>query len=311
MERPAHPESQGVPAKSGDRNVQLVVAKPRLFDFHVVDAATTEPVRVFWYACPWVSRSMYIPSYAVPVSLVDGGSERWCIVKGFYELAVWAPGYAVSQRSITVTEDRSPISLEIALERGVTLTGRAFQSGPKGLQGVPFANVSLGYRKDTWPLPLAATFLGAPNGVFRLPNQKRTEQTIAVSAPGFAEESHSIDLSGDSIVNVTLLRGATVHGRVTRRDGSALANVWVRLGPPEGSPPPSRSGPTVQADLDGAFRFESVHPGKYTVEFMGANVPPGWNDKDDPNYPANRPIELAPGEDREINDFTESKPSKR
>ncbi len=122
---------------------------------------------------------------------------------------------------------------------------------------------------------------GQPTGGrFRIEGVPEGEWTVKVTAPGFAP----FTLAGVAVaagegprkVEVKLLRGTTVVGKVRESGGAALADLVAILQPTAGSDGFSASA-TAPLEADGSFRATGLTPGTWRLSVSGGGF--GANQK--------------------------------
>lgn len=153
----------------------------------------------------------------------------------------------------------------------------------------PIAGARVWLTAETGEDPRINTATTAADGKFVLENVPAGRRYLFVRAPFSAPET-VVDLSvlpgrdqdvGDVEVST---RGAVVFGRVLRgTSAQPVTSVSVELVP---QPPADRGLVRTMTDAQGAFRFDGLANGAYTL-----NVP---------EYNYSRPVLLAPEEEREL-----------
>ncbi|HEX2121719.1 MAG TPA: carboxypeptidase regulatory-like domain-containing protein [Thermoanaerobaculia bacterium] len=182
---------------------------------------------------------------------------------GRYRLTVMAQGYRASDPvEVRVTEEK-PVDVEVALDRGATLSGRVTDD-----TGAPVREASVwitvaGYdpTRSSMP-PRGAPVSGRTDagGAFSLTGIEPGRVTLVVQKEGFVPARKAIDADGATRADVTLSRGLTLTG-VVLQGGRPAADVQV-----------SASTAAVEGehqsaitDANGRFTLSGLIPARYTV----------------------------------------------
>ncbi|MGQ0551666.1 MAG: carboxypeptidase regulatory-like domain-containing protein [Planctomycetota bacterium] len=193
---------------------------------------------------------------------------------GFWCVAVWAKGYAVSEsRCLRVHQGEQLEGLDVTLQLGAALTGRVVDDSG---QAVPGAIVSLHPNRepeaeflrqpDGGPLTRHRTVTDS-DGRFRLDELTAQRVQVQVDHPDYAvvrRDDIAIPAQAElELEGFVLERTASVEGVALDRAGVPLTGVVVRLY--------RIGGMALQVTTDGggAFRFPRVRAGDYQLTCEG------------------------------------------
>ena len=234
----------------------------------VVDKSSKHPVTTF-QAGVTTSRSgggmvFMSPPMLKAFTTDDGTFVLENVPPGSTELVVNAPGYTTGRvPGLNVEDGKTLTDVEVAVETGVTLTGRV--TGPDGsaLSGVDV-------RPDQAPgAGRVMRFDGRnsgtvtdPSGEYVLEALEPGEKTIAFSRQGLVTQQKAVQLSGDKVtLNVQLSAGTRVAGVVVNEGGSGVADAMVEAS----SATDDSFGQQVRTDSSGNFQLEGLVGGHYTL----------------------------------------------
>jgi hypothetical protein len=213
---------------------------------------------------------------AVPVIATTNGAghfELTGLAPAPYRVSAVGDGFVpvVSAEPIVVG-DRDVTDTMLALERGVTLRGRA----------EPRAHVKL------LPAPSAMSALGYLRAVMtRAEVDDRGNFTFAAVAPGdYVVSATTFDRRGErtvtvgnapSVVDLALEARPQITGVVVDDKGEKLPGVLVAATPARNSDPLASSHTTVRSDEHGAFRIVGVTPGRHELRVFDASGQRPWS----------------------------------
>ena len=227
---------------------------------HVLDKATHRPVTSFDVGVSRGGAALMVTPVMRAFTSDDGTFSIDGVPVGSHTLAVSAPGYAMARvPNVSVESGKSVDDVEVALERGVRVSGHV--TGPDGgaLGGVlvridPTAST----RGATVNDPFALT---DPDGEYALESVDEGPTTLAFSRSGLATVRKTVTLSGPSAkVDAQLGAGAQILGMVVLDSGAPVANAEVRAR--------SAAEATERATLtddSGTFAMAGVAAGHYEV----------------------------------------------
>ena len=216
--------------------------------------------------------------------------------RGAWDVRAAAPGFAPASRRV----DACAASLDVELDTGWRLVGRALEPDGRGLAG---ARVTVWGKRETgtelaWDV--RETRSGA-DGAFELECLAADlDYAVLLRAPGRGAELRAAPRGERrervAVAPVVLAPGLEVSGAVRRADGSAIADAKVLVEPVadvvEGAPTattttivigrgsPTGAGPAVPLDLsalgarqsraraDGSYRCVDLAPGRYRVSAL-------------------------------------------
>jgi protocatechuate 3,4-dioxygenase beta subunit len=114
------------------------------------------------------------------------------------------------------------------------------------------------------------------NGGFEMKGLAEGEYVLSASKQGFATQSVEpvrVAAEARSPVEVTLARGASIRGTLTRADGTAAEGYWVRaVSPDTRGRPPFGPGELRTTGAGGAFSIDGLRAGEsYDLVVLGRN----------------------------------------
>ena len=241
------PQEQSVNAPA--RDIVLVVAASRTIRGKVIDAATGAPVKAF-----------------VVTPLSDDGGERsrpFESATGEFEvevnkaltLEVRAAGYVTRGEIDAAKSD----PIVVALSHGREVRGHITDE-----RGQPLEGVTVALPANTW---------GSDDGVGGQPLRSRADGSYEISGVPFEQD---VDLSfvkesfvatrrkltgghDDATLDVTLLRGIAVTGRVINATGDGVPQVTVSAS----SAGHGTQSATAETDASGVFHFDGLARTRY------------------------------------------------
>ncbi|MEO6259895.1 MAG: carboxypeptidase-like regulatory domain-containing protein, partial [Thermoanaerobaculia bacterium] len=234
----------------------------------VVDKASKHPVTSF-QAGVTTSRSGGGMVFMAPPMLKaftsdDGSFALDNVPPGSTEVVVNAPGYTTGRvPALNVEDGKTLADVEVAVETGVTLTGRV--TGPDGsaLSGVevrpdqsPGANRVMRFDNRN------SGVVTDPRGEYVLDALEPGEKTFEFSRQGLVSQSKTVALSGDKVtLNVQLSAGVRVSGVVVNEGGGPVSDAMVEAS----SATDSSFGRQARSDSSGNFQLEGLVGGHYTL----------------------------------------------
>jgi protocatechuate 3,4-dioxygenase beta subunit len=254
----------------GTSSVRLVLAPSAVVTGRVLEGRSRQPVpgiRIMGRSARGAS---------VAFSGVDGTYELRGLAPGSYSISADDPRFVEWSREGVVLQSGEPVSVDVPLARGATLTGRVVDEDGvpvDGAKGRLRTGGESSLRAFMRSFRGEAAFRTKRDGSFRagrLP--PGAQQALTVSHPDFeARTVGGIDLApgGSRSVTVVLPRGRVVRGIVKDHEGRPLAGAEVRLsrsftfrsgrgqigfiGGPMGRPP-------LETGPDGRFEIRGLAP---------------------------------------------------
>jgi len=217
----------------------------------VIDKATQQPMKAFEAGVAQTHGRVMAPPDMRGFTSEDGTFAIDAVPAGAQTLVVNAPGYRAGMTSVKVENGASVDNLEVALEKGVRVTGHV--TGP-GRRSVAGALVMLDPGESMQAALLQSTETDA-DGTYELDDLAPGEITLVFSSDGLLEAHRSVTLSGPSTeVDVELKAGESISGIVVTGDGAPVAEADVRA-----------AGASARTDAAGTFVLEGLPPGHYDV----------------------------------------------
>jgi hypothetical protein len=236
------------------------MAKPGKVGGRVVDAASQQPVAEFTVSA--VRRNAPAPSSPTPFHAADGAFSIE-VPPGSFDLHVNAPGFARGTATgIEIEEGKNVEGVEVKLERGARLAGRVTSGGS------PVSGATVRVQDGPGSMLMMMSDRGQPQAVtdasgdYLLDSLAPGERTITFAKDGFVQQRKSVEVSAakEARLDVDLVRGKELRGRVVDESGQPVANADVR----------QQAGmyPTYgqnRTDSDGVFRIGNLADAPLTV----------------------------------------------
>jgi EmrB/QacA subfamily drug resistance transporter len=199
----------------------------------------------------------------------DGGYRIPLPEAGAYTLIAMAAGFQPSATAVRV--NGKPVDVDALLPGASRLTGtvRAARPGENGEpdSGDPVPGATLTLANGTGEVVATATT--GEKGTYDIDDLLPAGYTLAVSAPSWQPTALAVTvLDGqDTVLDVELATGASIAGTARTSVGASVTDARITLLDADGNVSGvAASGP------DGAFSFENVPQGEYTV--IAAGYPP-------------------------------------
>jgi len=241
-------------------DVKLVLPGSRKITGRVTDAASGEAVRKFTVAVAESAEE----SFAMPEPF-DASSGDFTVdaPEGSVILTVTADEYAPAKGIAVDAKSSEPVAIK--LSRGRALRGRVVDQKGEPIQGVAIGRGESYTLDDREPLQTLA------DGTFELRGLPFDEETVvSFGKSGFVTQEQKVRAGRDDVtVEVTLLKGITVTGRVIDRAGTPAGGVRVQVS----SAAHGATNTAAQTDDSGAFRVEGLALARY--DFSVDTTPSG------------------------------------
>ncbi len=218
------------------------------------------------------------------------------LVAGAYDVRAWAPGYTSKTEKLTMIEGQAK-SLDIALDRGLSISGRVMDSGGRGIGGARvMAGWELGSPNDDIITKLLEMTTIAdksqeylppvfsnPDGTYQIDGLKPEYYEVVATADGHAPMSRKHVRPTARNVDFRLPVGSELPGRVTDEQGRPVPGAVVRVYPEVDSQdifyviavkarPPLAEETT---DDKGRYTISSLGSGFYNFEITAPSFQPG------------------------------------
>jgi protocatechuate 3,4-dioxygenase beta subunit len=201
-------------------------------------------------------------------SSADGTFQIDDVPPGTWSVTVEADGYERARVSgVTVREGETTADVQVKVTRGRVLAGRTMDA----LTGQPVPGVSVTGSNASGGGPgggAAAFALTDADGRFELAGLALGTYRLQTQHPDYAEASQIVDLAQPATnTEIRLSSGGTLAGLVTSESGAPLPGATVSLRSGAGGGPFGGGGPgaTTVTDEAGAFHFDRLTAGRYTV----------------------------------------------
>ena len=233
----------------------------------VVDADTREPVREFVYSIEPAESAEDNARYGRPMmqraETTSGGTFTATLATGTYRVSAGANGYTLSTPVEVRLTDREPAAVEIALERGGTITGRVTDES-----GLPVAGADVfvsgaeleRMRRRSAPRVAPGNARTADDGTYTVTGVEPGTASMTVRKEGYVPFRRAVEVEAMTTVDVQLSRGLTIEG-VVLRGGKPVPEVSV------GATTAAVGGDHQPAmtDENGRFVLRGLIAAKYTV----------------------------------------------
>jgi hypothetical protein len=254
-----------VTAPAADVNVE-VPAGGRIAG-HVIDKSTSQPVTSFDAGITRGNAAVMRTPAMRAFTSDDGTFAIDGAPAGSQTLSVTAPGYVMARvPNINVESGKSVEGIEVALERGVRVTGHVTgpDGGPAGgvlVRVDPTASTRGATTNDSFTLT-------DPDGAYVLDNVDAGPTTLAFSRSGLVTVRKSVTLSGSSSeVDAQLGSGSSIAGVVVLDGGAPVAGAEVRA-----FSAADVAGMSSQTDDGGTFVMQGAPAGHYEITATRAGL---------------------------------------
>lgn len=234
----------------------------------VIDAATGSPVTPFAFSIePLVQNER--ASRRGTASLQRGsdsaeGTFTATIPAGGYRVTARAAGYVTPEPIEVRVEARTTAAVELALGRGLAMTGRVTDETGAPLDGVDVVAISRETEREranpALRIPPGQARTGA-DGLFTITGLREGQTSLHARKEGYVPFRDSIALDPNAVpIDIRLSRGLTLEGVVTRGgrpvEGAQIGATTPAIG---GEHQPATS------DSNGRFVLRGLIPARYTV----------------------------------------------
>ena len=217
----------------------------------VIDKATQQPVRAFEAGVAQTRGRVMGPPDMRAFANEDGTFAIDAVPAGSQTLVVSAPGYRAGTTSLKVENGANVDNLEVALEKGVRVTGHVTGPGRRSIAGA----MVLVDPDETSNAAVLQSAVTDGEGVYTIDNLAPGEITLEFSSDGMLDVRRTVTLSGPSTeVDVELKAGESITGIVMTEAGEPVAEADVRA-----------SSAAALTDAAGTFVLEGLPPGRYAV----------------------------------------------
>jgi hypothetical protein len=226
----------------------------------VLDKSTRQPVKSFDAGLSRGGAALMVTPAMRAFTTDDGSFAIDGVAVGSHTLAVNAPGYVMARiPNVNVESGKSVDDIEVALERGVRVSGRV--TGPDGgaAGGVlvrvdPAASTRGAAMNDPFTLT-------DPDGEYLLDSVDPGPTTLAFSRSGLLTVRKNVTLSGSSAeVDAQLGAGSSISGLVVFDSGAPVANAEVRAWSAA-----EATDKSALTDESGTFGIANVAAGHYEI----------------------------------------------
>lgn len=188
---------------------------------------------------------------------------------GTYLVTTTAPGYGTQVATVTLPPSGSRSGIDLALAPDVgTITG----SVTSAVTSEPLGGVTVTATNGTTTVTASTLTVGVI-GSFVLPNLSIPHHwTLSFSAPGYETETETVDLTGNTTVNLLLPQaGANLVGTITvPSDTPASATTTIGLTLSNGSTTyKTLSTSRAPGSTSVSYQFPQVPPGTYVLAAEG------------------------------------------
>ncbi|HYO79049.1 MAG TPA: carboxypeptidase regulatory-like domain-containing protein, partial [Thermoanaerobaculia bacterium] len=198
------------------------------------------------------------------------GTFTVTVSSGAYRVSATATGYTASTPVEVRLTEREPTELQIALERGATISGRITDES-----GAPIAEADIyvfgaeldRMSKRSGPRVAPGNTRSAQDGTFSVSGVEPGTASMTVRKEGFVPFRKAIEASTSTNVDVQLSRGLTIEG-VVMRNGKPAAEVSVSASTAAVG---GDHQPAV-TDANGRFVLRGLIAARYTVTAFREDV---------------------------------------
>ncbi|HEX8255331.1 MAG TPA: carboxypeptidase regulatory-like domain-containing protein, partial [Thermoanaerobaculia bacterium] len=240
----------------------------------VIDAATREPVREFIYSVEPLDATEEPTRMGRPLmergEASADGTFTVTVSSGAYRVSATATGYTASTPVEVRLTEREPTELQIALDRGATISGRVTDES-----GTPIAEADVyvfgaeadRMSKRSGPRVAPGTARSAQDGTFSVSGVEPGTATMTVRKEGFVPFRKAVEVSTNTNLDVQLSRGLTIEGVVLRNGKPAPeTSVSASTAAVGGDHQPAMT------DANGRFVLRGLIAARYTVAAFREDV---------------------------------------
>lgn len=247
--------------------VDVALPPAGLLRARVIDAATREPVREFVYSIEPADATEENLRHGRPLmqrgEVTADGTFTATLTAGTYSVSAGANGYTLSTPVEVRLTDREPADVEIALERGGTISGRVTDDS-----GIPVAGADVfvagpereRIRSRSAPRVAPGNSRTAEDGTYTITGVEPGTAAMTVRKAGYVPFRKAVEVEAMTTVDVRLSRGLTIDG-VVLRAGKPVPEVSV------GATTAALGGDHQPAitDENGRFVLRGLIAARYTV----------------------------------------------
>jgi protocatechuate 3,4-dioxygenase beta subunit/5-hydroxyisourate hydrolase-like protein (transthyretin family) len=221
----------------------------------IVDADTRQPVREFFYSIESLDQPD-ADNWQTSLT-TDNGTIHTTVPSGTYRVTAAAVGYTMTKPVDVRVKEGEPADLTIALDRGITITGRVTDD-----HGVPVADAAIFVESAAMQERRVGpgNAHSAADGSFTVSGIDAGSVALIVRKDGFVPFRKPFTLDSPISVDVQLTRGLSLEG-VVRRGGKPVPDVHVEAvtaGMGGGQQP-------AKTDANGRFVLRGLVPARYTI----------------------------------------------
>lgn len=249
-----HLSSAAVTVTAPAKNVTITMPRGARIEGRILDRATQQPITDFAIGLP--SRGGAGASSAPQQFHADDGHYAIDNVSpGMTQISVRAAGYVPGSRGDITAEDGKTVSgIDVQLDRGATVSGRATSSGVPA-SGVQVQVIATG-------MPFSGGTTTDADGSYTIDGVAEGDRTIQFQKSGFIVLRKPVQVTAgkEAHLDVELDPGRELRGRVVDRTGGGIAGANVAINGSNNQP--NSSAPT---EGDGAFVIQGLPDGHYNL----------------------------------------------
>jgi len=239
-------------------DVDVALPRTGTLRVRVIDGANATPIRDFTYEVESAQTATGRMQQSVSA---DDGTFTVEIPASTYRVTVGAPGFTMSEPAEVRVTENDTTAIDVPLSQGATIAGRVLDEN-----AAPVAHADVTIMPASYEQSRSAARVGPPqtrtanDGTFTATGIDAGEAQMIVQKQGYAMHRRTIDASGTTSVDVTLTRGLSIQGTVTR-GGRPVARAQVLAV----SPAIGGDHQTAVSDEDGRFTLSGLIAARYSV----------------------------------------------
>jgi len=190
---------------------------------------------------------------------------------GTAEVEVRAAGYAPATFPGVVLEDgKTHPSIEVQLERGAKVSGKITTEAGLAIEDASVAVERVNEAGGGRSMSMTDHSRTNDRGEFLMEGLAAGELTLVASRAGYVAERKVVAIAkGENRVDLKLVKGIEVEGRVETESGSVVADAQIMFGGVD-----VRSGGQARSDSNGSFRVAGLAAGRYRVSARKTGLAP-------------------------------------
>jgi len=198
---------------------------------------------------------------AVPIATTESGpGGRFELVlprRRVVVLRATLTGHAFTHSTLFLPETGDPKEVTLHLGKGAALFGRVVAKTGEPVADAPVRLVTTNYQRPTLELETKTDAAG----LFRFEDLRAGSYRVSIRREPFPLARRSVRVDGPTHVQIELVAGGAIAGRVLLADGSPLPQATLRLTTTDAVTSRQQGFAELETDAEGKYRIESILPG--------------------------------------------------